>query len=135
MKNEKEITETLSSGDSSCIKKRNVDFLDIENSELTWFKQCRDNNIVIFGPLLKEQANYYAKDFGHRSFRARNGWLEKFKRRQGIVFKKVRGESAGEDNNVCVDWRYNLQAITSGYKLDDIKNADETGMVNYDFQK
>ncbi|KAL4104351.1 hypothetical protein QTP88_019652 [Uroleucon formosanum] len=67
---------------------------------IKWFKQCRDANVSIGGPILKEKAENFAKSLGHEQFKTSNGWLENFKKRHDISFRKVCGESAGISDNV-----------------------------------
>ena len=42
--------------------------------------------IRVSGNILKEKADSFAKEFA-KDFRASNGWLEKFKRRNNVSFK------------------------------------------------
>ena len=65
----------------------------------------RDRNVPIGGPVLQEKAQQFAVSLGHANFRASNGWLQNFKKRNKIVFKKVCGESASVDDAVCVEWK------------------------------
>jgi len=54
-------------------RKRNAEFSDIEEYLLKWFKQCRDTNVSIGGPIMQEKAEFFAKSLGHNDFRASNG--------------------------------------------------------------
>lgn len=38
--------------------------------------QCRQNNIPIAGPILKEKAKLFATNLGIKNFQASKGWLE-----------------------------------------------------------
>ena len=105
-----------------------VEFMDLEKSILDWFSQCRQNNINISGTILREKAEKFAKELGHQTFKASSGWLEKFKKRHGIMFRTICGESATVNDQVCNDWKEKLDKLTEGYSCDDIFNADETGM-------
>lgn len=82
IKNEEDILVRASSGQLENKRKREAEFPDIEECVLKWFKQCRNNNVSIGGPILKEKADHFAKSLGHKDFRASNGWLENFKKRQ-----------------------------------------------------
>lgn len=56
--------------------KKNLTFSDIEENVVKWFKPCRDSNVSICGPILKEKV------------------ASKFKKkRYYIAFRKVCGES------------------------------------------
>jgi len=109
-------------------RKRGPDFSDVEECVVKWFKQCRDANVSIGGPILKEKAENFAKSLGHEQFKASNGWLENFKKRHGIAFRKVCGESAAVSDDVVNEWKINLSELLEGYKPCDIFNADETAL-------
>ena len=93
---------------------------------LKWFKQCRDENISISGPLLQEKAEIYSKSLGFSDFKASNGWLEKFKRRHDLVFKKVCGESASVNIETCHSWiNERLKGFLSVYEPENVFNAEK----------
>ncbi|GFX61294.1 tigger transposable element-derived protein 6 [Trichonephila clavipes] len=58
-------------------------------------RQCRGQNIPMGGSLLKEKAKAFAKELGIE-FSASEGWLTNFKKRNGIVFKKIAGMDGSE---------------------------------------
>lgn len=63
------------------------------------------------------------------SFSAPNGWLDRFKERQGINFKKVCEESNSVNSNSddMTKWS-KLKPFLDQYSPCDILNADETGI-------
>lgn len=63
-----------------------------------------------------------------RTFKASNGWLEKFKNRHAIVFRALCGESASVDSTTVEEWRRRLPTLIDSYAMDDVYNADETGL-------
>ncbi|XP_057334362.1 tigger transposable element-derived protein 4-like [Microplitis mediator] len=78
IKNEAEILLRYEkSGNISYKRRRVAEFPDLEEGLLTWFKQCRDKNISVSGPVLREKAEEYSKLLGHNSFRASNGCKER----------------------------------------------------------
>lgn len=62
------------------------------------------------------------------TFKASNGWLEKFRNRHAISFRKINGESASVDNSTVEEWTNRLSTILDGYHPSDVFNADETGL-------
>lgn len=88
---------------------KRAEFEDVDQCVLKWLKQCRDKNIPIGGPVLQEKAIDFAKTLGHLNFRASNGWLQNLKKRHQVVFLKVYGESTAVDDNVCTEWKSNLE--------------------------
>lgn len=128
LKNKTAILERYYAGDCTRKRKRDAEFPDLETALLTWFKQCRDQNVSISGVVMREKALDFAKKLGYESFNASVGWLDKFKSRHGIVFRKLCGESGAVDQGVCDEWIEKLTSLIKTYKLEDIYNADETGM-------
>ncbi|GFX59468.1 tigger transposable element-derived protein 6 [Trichonephila clavipes] len=89
--------------------------------------QCRRQNIPMGGSLLKEKAKAFAKELA-TEFSASEGWLTNFKKRNGIVFKKMCGESSSVDINVCSKWQNSLSYLIKEYEPRNIFNKDETGL-------
>ena len=61
-------------------------------------------------------------------FKASNRWIESFRKRHGISFNVISGESASVPENVCDDWKEKLLELISGYERKDVYNMDETGV-------
>lgn len=102
--------------------------VDIENALIIWFKQCRSQNIPISGALIMEKADMYASEMGIE-FLANNGWLERFKKRNEIVYKSVCGESSQVSQVMISEWLTDtLPSILQNYDPKNIFNADETGI-------
>ncbi|GFU58979.1 uncharacterized protein TNCV_1490961 [Trichonephila clavipes] len=83
------------SASSSRVRKRvgKGNFQRLEQCLVSWMRQCRGQNIPMGGSLLKEKAKAFAKELGIVLL-ASEGWLTNFKKRNGIVFKKMCGESS-----------------------------------------
>uniref|UniRef100_A0A8C4XHT4 HTH CENPB-type domain-containing protein n=1 Tax=Erpetoichthys calabaricus TaxID=27687 RepID=A0A8C4XHT4_ERPCA len=107
---------------------RECEYPVIEQCVLKWFVQARDRNVPIDGKLLQVKAEDFAKELSHSEFKASNGWLDKFKKRHGIVFNRLCGESAQVPEEDCSHWIQKLPEIVQDYSPDDIFNADETGL-------
>jgi len=69
-------------------------FEDLDDCLTVWFEQCREQRIPVSGVMLQEKATQHVKKVGHDNFKASTGWLDSFKCRKGIVFRKICGESA-----------------------------------------
>lgn len=113
-------------GKNKRIKK--AEYPNLENCLVTWMKECRHNNVPIGGNLLKEKAKKYASSLGIEGFCVSNGWLDGFKKRHDIVFRKLCGEGNAVDMNVCNEWIEGLEELIREYSDEDIFNADETGL-------
>ena len=49
-------------------------------------------NIPVSGPILTIKAKELALKLGHQDFICSSGWLQRFKSRHDIVFRKIPGE-------------------------------------------
>ncbi|GFW17687.1 tigger transposable element-derived protein 6 [Trichonephila clavipes] len=90
-------------------------------------RQCRGQNIPMGGSLLKEKAKAFAKEL-EIEFSASEGWLTNFKKRNGIVFKKMCEESLNVDIKVCSKCQNSLSDLIKEYEPRNIFNTDETGL-------
>jgi hypothetical protein len=86
-------------------------------------------NTPISGPLLQERALIYAQSVGNDSFKASNGWLEKFKGRHHVKWARLHGEGGSADTSQKAQQRMQqLKQICAEYAEEDIFNMDETGI-------
>ena len=83
---------------------------DVEKALAEWFKKVRSINVPVNGPLLAEKARYFAEQLGYENFKASNGFLDRFKERQGITGQNVCGEEKSVDSSV-VDTGQNVSQI------------------------
>lgn len=113
---------------SSRMRIRKTEHPAIENSVLQWFQQCRRENVPVSGALIKEKALWFAAQLKINDFKASDGWLDKFKKRHQIIFRKLAGESASVNEDVCEDWKEELAEILKDHKPENVFNADETGL-------
>jgi hypothetical protein len=72
---------------------RKCDLGNVDQALLEWFKVQRNAGFPIKGPILKVQAEKFAKQLGHENLTCNNGWLDRFKNRHNIVYAKVSGEA------------------------------------------
>ncbi|XP_050546042.1 tigger transposable element-derived protein 6-like [Daktulosphaira vitifoliae] len=105
-----------------------AEYPNVEVCLFKWFTQCRDKNIPISRPLLKEKAEYFATQFGYSNFNASQGWLGNWKNRHNIIFRKICGESASVNDSLCNEWLGKLSNIIKEYSPDDVFNVDETAL-------
>jgi len=102
---------------------------DIEEALVRWFSQARSRQLPVSGPLLMEKADQLAHGLGITDFKATNGWLERWKTRNAIQFKKQHGEKQDADYYGAERWAIEvLPGILKDYSPKDIFNADETGL-------
>ena len=71
---------------------------------MMWFTQARALNLPVPGPILQIKARELALAMGYSDFSCSTGWLERFKSRHGIVFRKMCGESGSVTADMTADW-------------------------------
>lgn len=59
---------------------------ELEDILVEWFHQARANDIHLSGQHLKEEAEKTASRLHFQGFVATNGWLDRFRKRKGIVY-------------------------------------------------
>ncbi|CAF0903433.1 unnamed protein product [Brachionus calyciflorus] len=108
---------------------RGSNFVKIEEALDHWFKLVMSyKNITLNGPLIQAQAIKYATMLNQPDFKARNGWLDGFKKRQNITFKTIVGEAGLVDPTTIKNWLKILPDLIKGYTSNNIFNADETAL-------
>jgi hypothetical protein len=122
------VESECSEGHGKLKRFRPSDHPEVEKCLVEWLKQCLDKNISVSGPFLKEKARSFAVKLNCTNFNASNGWLDGFKKRHDLAFKKICGESKAVDETVSTQWLKDLPSLLDGYSPDDVFNADETGL-------
>ena len=99
---------------------------NLDEALLLWFIGKRDKGIPFSGPLLHSKAIDLANMVGLPP--PTMGFIDKFKQRHEIVFKKLHGEAANADCVGKEEWlAANLHKISS-FNPRDVYNMDETGL-------
>ena len=100
----------------------------LESALSMWFNDVRTKNLPVNSDMIIENAKKFGRELGVVGFSYSNGWLERYKKRHGILLHKVHGES-NEVNLADVEKsREELRCIISEYELIDVYNMDETGL-------
>ena len=107
---------------------RKTQYDDLNRLFWEWFCSARAKGLPVSGTLLQSKAIMFSLELNHDGVMASNGWLESFKARHNIHFAALSGEAADVNPTVVDDWEKRLETILEGYKLEDIYNADETGV-------
>jgi hypothetical protein len=128
-KNKEAILSALENNLTTNKKIRKCDLGHINQALMEWFKVQRNAGFPINGPILKVQAEKFAKQFGHENFTSKNGWLDRFKNRHNIVYAKASGEALSVDSKTASEWVKSVWVeCQQGYSEEDIYNADEAGV-------
>lgn len=130
VRSEKEIISAYEGGLYKDKRKRmkQPSYPDVEKALPEWFKNVRSINVPVNGPLLAEKARYFAEQLGYENFKASNGFLDRFKERQGITGQNVCSEEKSVDSSVVDTWAERLPDICRSYGPRDRFNVDETGL-------
>lgn len=101
----------------------------IESALKIWFGNVREKNTAINGPLMRQKAEEFAKEMGKTNFTPTEGWFNRWKRRENIVYKRVNGEGKRANISSAEMWiKTEWPKIIAEYSPEDIYNADETGI-------
>ncbi|GBO38468.1 Tigger transposable element-derived protein 6 [Araneus ventricosus] len=101
---------------------------EIDEVLMKWFRSARAKNIPVSDVLLQEKARELGESMGLETFKASNGWMEKFRTRHNISFKQICGEEKSVNPNEVTDWIGRFKSLLKGYNDKDIFNGDETGV-------
>uniref|UniRef100_A0A915HSL7 HTH CENPB-type domain-containing protein n=1 Tax=Romanomermis culicivorax TaxID=13658 RepID=A0A915HSL7_ROMCU len=86
-------------------------------------------DIPVTSSILIEKANEFAQRLDKNDFKCNTGWLDRFKTRHSIVFKKICGEANSVTEAHFGDWYSTISpAFLIDHKSRAIYNADETGL-------
>lgn len=141
---------------STCRKTNKLSPYDkLEGLLIAWFQQIRAAGLPVKGIILKEKALRIAEELGMDDFTASNGWLDRFRRRHGVVscsgVARSRSRSTAPRPSVAptsppavpsegsgggsTGWRAREEqppSVAEGYASQDVFCATETSLW-YDF--
>ena len=103
-------------------------FSEINHLMLLWFKMARDKNIPVSGHMLRAKANPFAEELNIENFQASEGWLSKWKQRNGIQQFKACGERGDVSDEAVTEWKEKIEEICMGYDMKNVFNCDETAL-------
>lgn len=104
---------------------------ELDQALYIWFKQCREKNIPVTGPLLMEKASYFYNVLypnAAKPFSASTGFQWRFCNRFGIRGLAISGEKLSADYPAAEETVAEFPSLIEGYALDQIFNCDETGL-------
>ena len=123
-----EILEHYSANKNAhCKRARLSQLKNVDKATYKWYQKARSKNIPVTGPMLQEKAKRANEELGDSTFKASNGWLDRFKKRYNITSKVISGEAGGVSEETVASWKERLPSILSGYSTENILNMDETG--------
>lgn len=103
----------------------------LEDKLLEWYNESRAQGGYVSGPMISVKAQELHKELGYTdNFTASNGWLDRFKVRNGIKLCGLREVKTEVDANAVAPFKAELQSLANWYNLtmDQIYNADEADL-------
>lgn len=103
----------------------------LEDKLLEWYNECRAQGGYVSGPMISVKAQQLHKELGYTdNFTASNGWLDRFKVRNGIKLCGLREVKTESDVNAVAPFKTELESLANWYSLtlDQIYNADEADL-------
>ena len=98
-----------------------------------WVSKAMDENLLLTGEVLRQKWTAFANLVGipeDERLKLSDGWLTRFKERNGLKEMKRHGEAASSKAATVERERKRVQELIEkwGYELRDIFNMDETGL-------
>ena len=94
-----------------------------------WFLKVRKKDCLVNGLFYVEKQRSWLKKMGEVNFVATDGWFQRWKKRENIVYGKAFGEQLDANIEGAEMWpKTQWPALIAQYSPDDIFNADETGL-------
>jgi hypothetical protein len=98
-----------------------------------WVSKAMSHGILLTGEVLRQKWNRFADLVGipeDERLNLSNGWLSRYKGRNGLKELKRHGEAASANTENVERERKRIQELITkyGYQLRDIFNMDETGL-------
>ena len=126
---EKIISEMLKGIRSKTKTVRTSLYPKIDNDLRDFVADMNERGGAVSKSILKEKAIQLAIMHGVAGkFKASDGYLDKFMKRQSIMMNKSHGEAANVVQSVVDEWKQSLPQLISSFSPDDIFNCDELGL-------
>lgn len=114
---------------NSVVKIKSSYYKAIDDKLLQWFKTLRGKNVPISTLVLIEKADEIAKQEKIEGFTCNASWIDRFRKRNNIVFSTISGESKSVDMSTVDGWIENVWPnIKKEFSDRNIFNCDETAL-------
>ena len=122
---QKEMASSLQVEPSNLKRTRPEKILGLSELLFSWFLKARALNVPLSYNILKTKAKEIAQGLGDKEFKASNGFLDKWLKRNDIKLKKICGEAKNFDRTSVENWQTTtLPHILDCYSLDDIYEGE-----------
>jgi hypothetical protein len=110
-------------------RQRSVQFPELDKALQIWTSQAVAAGLPLTDMILQQKGLEFAKKFNiENQLKCTNGWIYRFKQRNGLHSVKFSGEANSAPIESLPEERLKLRALLAKYNEDDIYNADETGL-------
>jgi hypothetical protein len=114
---------------TDCKRSRSGKDCQVETALKLWFTTVRDRDARVDGPLMRQKAEQLAAKMGKHEFVATDGWFNRWKKRENIVFRRTYGEQKDADVLAAEMWKKEeWPKLFSSYSPENVYNADETAL-------
>ena len=126
---EKWLSILTTSRTSHTFRQRPVQFPEVDKAMQIWTSQAVAAGLPLSDMILQQKGLKFAKMLNiEDQLKCANGWVYKFKLRNGLQKIKLSGEANSAPIESLPEERARLHAILAKYDKEDIYNADETGL-------
>lgn len=104
---------------------------ELEDKLLEWYNESRAQGGYVSGPMISARAQELHKELEYKEpFTASNGWLDRFKIRNGIKLCGLREVQTESDINAVAPFKTELESLAQWYNLtlEQVYNADEADL-------
>jgi hypothetical protein len=129
-KNKQKWLNILSNSQTShTFRQRPVQLPEVDKAMQIWTSQAVAAGLPLNDMILQQKGLEFAKMFNvEDQLRCSNGWVYRFKLRNGLQKIKLSGEANSAPIEDLPRERTRLRMLLSKYDKDDVYNADETGL-------
>jgi Tc5 transposase DNA-binding domain len=115
---------------SFTFRNRSVQFPELDKALQFWTSQAVAAGLPLSDMILQQKALEFAQmlNIGEDKIKFSNGWVWRFKERNGLKRVKFSGEANSAPIESLPEERVRLCSILARYDKEDIYNADETGL-------
>lgn len=107
----------------------------LEKALFKWLCELNNDGLLLNGEVIKikakkllHQANLHLRDDEKLSIQFSKGWMERFKKRHNLRFRRVHGEEKSADTDAIRQEMPRIHEVMACYKEKDVWNADELGL-------
>jgi Tc5 transposase DNA-binding domain len=125
--------QTNHQSDRTAKRARQTEHPEVTEMMYLWVSKAMGDGVLLTGEVLRQKWNRFADLVGvpeDERLGLSNGWLDRFKARNGLKDIKRHGEAASASVDTVEQERKRIQELIKkyGYELRDIFNMDETGL-------